>query len=165
MLHLNRVQFFGRMGTEPVLTVIPGTEAKVVAMDVALTTVWREGGERRERVDFHFVEFPDRLADIAMRGGYRGAPILVEGELVNDFITDSTGAEHRTSIIVAKQLQFLEARRPAPAKAQASTSETASEAPSAAPAAPVASPAAETPPAPAPAPSPVSAPVPAAAET
>lgn len=85
MAYLNRVQFIGNVGQDPVFK-DHGNDFVTASFSLATTKTWRDSKtqQRKERTDWHRIEVSGRLAEIVRDIVGQGDELYVEGELQTD---------------------------------------------------------------------------------
>uniref|UniRef100_A0A6M2E472 Putative single-stranded dna-binding protein mitochondrial n=1 Tax=Amblyomma tuberculatum TaxID=48802 RepID=A0A6M2E472_9ACAR len=112
---INQVTLLGRVGIEPQLR---GTDANpVVVFTLATNSNYRyETGEVQQKTQWHRISvFKPFLRNSVHQYTRKGSRVLVQGRLVYGEVTDTKGATHVTSTVVADDVIFLSqgARTPA----------------------------------------------------
>ena len=115
MASINKVILIGNLGRDPEVRYMPNGTA-VATVSIATTDTWKDkdSGEKRERTEWHRVEFFSRLAEIVGEYLKKGSKIYVEGSLQTDKWQDKqSGQDRYTTKIVARQMQMLGGRNDA----------------------------------------------------
>jgi single-strand DNA-binding protein len=124
MASVNHVQILGNVGKDPELRYSTSGTA-FCTLSIATNRSWKdkESGEKREEVEFHRVNFNDRLAEIVGEYVKKGKQVYVMGRLKTRKWQDKEGRDTYTTEIIASELQLLggkdegaaTSRAPAPA--------------------------------------------------
>lgn len=112
MASVNKVIIVGNLGRDPEVRYSPDGNA-ICNLSLATTSQWKDkaSGERREETEWHKVVMYNRLAEIAGEYLKKGRPVYIEGRLKTRVWQDKeTGADRRTTEIVADQMQMLGGR-------------------------------------------------------
>lgn len=111
MRGVNQVTLLGTLGADP--------ETRYTADGTCITTArmatneqWTDkvSGEKKERTEWHRVQFFGRLGEIAGEYLKKGRAAFVQGQLRTDKYTDKDGVERYTTSIRASELQLLGGR-------------------------------------------------------
>lgn len=109
---VNKVILIGNLGKDPEVRYMP-SGAAVASVTIATSESWKDKqtGEKKERTEWHNVEFFNRLAEIAGEYLKKGSKVYVEGSLRTDKYQDkTTGADRYITKIVASEMQMLDSR-------------------------------------------------------
>jgi len=109
MSSVNKVILIGRLGREPEIKAFQNGD-KIANLALATSERWRDkqGGEMREKTEWHRVTLHDRLAEIAQQYLHKGDNIYIEGKLQTRKFKDSNGTERSiTEIHSWSGLQML----------------------------------------------------------
>ncbi|MFZ5594502.1 MAG: single-stranded DNA-binding protein [Pseudomonadota bacterium] len=109
---VNKVILIGNLGKDPEVRYMPSGSA-VANITVATSESWKDKqtGEKKERTEWHNVEFFNRLAEIAAEYLKKGSKVYIEGSLRTDKYQDkTTGADRYITKIVASEMQMLDSR-------------------------------------------------------
>lgn len=109
---VNKVILIGNLGKDPEVRYMP-SGAAVANVTVATSESWKDKqtGEKKERTEWHNVEFFNRLAEIAGEYLKKGSKVYIEGSLRTDKYQDkTTGADRYITKIVASEMQMLDSR-------------------------------------------------------
>ncbi|MDX1253111.1 MAG: single-stranded DNA-binding protein [Gammaproteobacteria bacterium] len=109
---VNKVILIGNLGKDPEVRYMPSGSA-VANVTIATSESWKDKqtGEKKERTEWHNVEFFNRLAEIAGEYLKKGSKVYIEGSLRTDKYQDkTTGADRYITKIVASELQMLDSR-------------------------------------------------------
>jgi single-strand DNA-binding protein len=119
MASVNKATILGTAGRDCEIRYLPSGKA-VASVSIATNSKYKnkETGEVTEEVQWHRIQFFDRLAEIAGEYLKKGRPVYVEGRLKYGKYTDKDGAEKNTCDIVATELQLLGGREDGAAPAQ-----------------------------------------------
>lgn len=105
MASLNKVTLIGRLGKDPIISVMQ-SGSKVANFTVATSETWKDKatGERKERTEWHnVVIMAPTLADLAERYLQKGNQVYIEGKLQTRKWTDKNGLERYTTEVVVGQ--------------------------------------------------------------
>jgi single-strand DNA-binding protein len=108
---VNKAILIGNLGNDPVIRYTPNGTA-VAKISLATSDVWREkqSGELKDRTEWHWVVFFNRLAEIVGQYLHKGSKIYVEGILRTRKWQDKNGIERYTTEIIANEMQMLDAK-------------------------------------------------------
>ena len=109
MASVNKVIIVGNLGRDPEVRYLPNGGA-VASISIATTDRWsdKQSGEKRERTEWHRIEFFGRLAEIAGEYLKKGSQVYIEGNLRTDKWQDKeTGKDRYTTKIIAREMQML----------------------------------------------------------
>jgi single-strand DNA-binding protein len=104
---LNKHMLIGRIGKDPE---IRETQfGKIVGASIATTARWkdRQTGERKEKTEWHRLDFFGETAKIAAEYLKKGMLIYAEGESGTRKYTDKTGIERYSTSVNVKNFQML----------------------------------------------------------
>lgn len=104
----------GNVGKDPEVRYLDGNNgmsgnAKVATLTLATTERYRDrnGGEIREKTEWHNIVAWRSLADLAEKFIRKGIQIYVEGKLTTRSWTDQSGNKRYTTEVVADSIQLL----------------------------------------------------------
>ncbi|MBK8231984.1 MAG: single-stranded DNA-binding protein [Candidatus Eisenbacteria bacterium] len=105
---LNKVMLIGNLGSDPEVRQIPSGQA-VANFNLATTESWggRDGGERKEKTEWHRIVIYGRLAEIAGQYLKKGRQVYLEGRLQTRQWQDQQGQKRYTTEIIAQQMVML----------------------------------------------------------
>lgn len=113
-MSLNKVMLIGNVGEDPEVRYLDGNNgmsgnAKVATLTLATTERYRDrnGGEIREKTEWHNIVAWRSLADLAEKFIRKGTQIYVEGKLTTRSWTDQSGNKRYTTEVVADSIQLL----------------------------------------------------------
>lgn len=113
-MSLNKVMLIGNVGKDPEVRYLDGNNgmagnAKVATLTLATTERYRDrnGGEIREKTEWHNIVAWRSLADLAEKFIRKGTQIYVEGKLTTRSWTDQSGNKRYTTEVVADSIQLL----------------------------------------------------------
>ncbi len=109
---VNKVILIGNLGKDPEVRYMP-SGAAAASVTIATSESWKDKqtGEKKERTEWHNVEFFNRLAEIAAEYLKKGSKVYIEGSLRTDKYQDkTTGADRYITKIVASEMQILDSR-------------------------------------------------------
>jgi single-strand DNA-binding protein len=108
---VNKAILIGNLGSDPVIRYTPNGTA-VAKISLATSDVWREkqSGELKDRTEWHWVVFFNRLAEIVGQYLHKGSKIYVEGILRTRKWQDKNGVERYTTEIIANEMQMLDSK-------------------------------------------------------
>lgn len=108
---VNKVILIGNLGSDPVIRYTPNGTA-VAKISLATSDVWREkqSGELKDRTEWHWVVFFNRLAEIVGQYLHKGSKVYVEGILRTRKWQDKNGIERYTTEIIANEMQMLDSK-------------------------------------------------------
>ena len=111
MASVNKVILIGNLGADPEIRYFPSGGA-VTSIRIATTETWndKQSGEKRERTEWHRIEFFGRLAEIVKEYLKKGSPVYVEGRIQTDKWQDKDGNDRYTTKIIAREMQMLSSR-------------------------------------------------------
>lgn len=86
MSNANRAILLGRLGNDPDVGVIPGTQTVAAKLSIATTEKWRDkqSGEQKEKTTWHNVKAYGRTAEVIRDYLKKGALVYIEGSMQND---------------------------------------------------------------------------------
>ena len=98
----------GRLGKDPEVRYSP-TGTAFARFSLATTEVWQsQGGEKKERTDWHNIEAMGKTAEFCEKYLNKGRMVLVEGKLHYDQWTDKDGQKRTATKIAASSVTPLE---------------------------------------------------------
>ena len=98
----------GRLGKDPEVRYSP-TGTAFARFSLATTEVWQsQGGEKKERTDWHNIEAMGKTAEFCEKYLNKGRMVLVEGKLRYDQWTDKDGQKRTATKIAASSVTTLE---------------------------------------------------------
>ena len=107
---LNKVMLIGRLGADPEMRYTPSGQA-VATFNVATNEVWKDKeGNLQERTDWHRVVVWRHLAERANEYLKKGSRVYIEGQLQTRSWEDKDNVKRYTTEVVARDMQFLDAR-------------------------------------------------------
>ncbi len=112
MASVNKVIIVGNLGGDPEVRYFPNGDA-YVSVSIATTDRWsdKQSGEKRERTDWHRVQFTGRLAEIVGEYLKKGSSVYIEGNLRTDEWQDKESGQKRyMTKVIARQMQMLGGR-------------------------------------------------------
>jgi single-strand DNA-binding protein len=107
---VNKVIILGNLGRDPELRYTQTGQA-VANFTMATTEKWGEGGDRKEKTEWHRVVAWGRTAELCAQYLAKGRSAYVEGRLQTREWEDKDGHKRTTTEIVAFSVQFLGAPR------------------------------------------------------
>jgi len=107
---VNKVILIGNVGQDP--EQMYTGERSVTKLNLATSQQWTDAnGNRKESTEWHRVVFFRKIADIVAEFVKKGSKIYVEGTLkTNKWQDKETGLDRYTTEIIAKEVQFLDAK-------------------------------------------------------
>lgn len=106
----SHVTIAGRLGKDPEVRYSP-TGTAFARFSLATTEVWQsQGGEKKERTDWHNIEAMGKTAEFCEKYLNKGRMVLVEGRLRYDQWTDKDGQKRTATKIAASSVTPLEKR-------------------------------------------------------
>lgn len=108
MASVNKVILIGNLGRDPEIRYSPNGDA-VSSITIATTENWkdRSSGERKERTEWHRVNFFGKLAEVVAMHLKKGASVYIEGSLRTRKYKDKDGTEKSVTEIRADSMQML----------------------------------------------------------
>ena len=98
----------GRLGRDPEVRYSP-TGTAFARFVLATTEAWKsQGGEKKERTDWHNIEAMGKTAEFCEKYLNKGRMVLVEGKLRYDQWTDKDGQKRTATKIAASSVTPLE---------------------------------------------------------
>ena len=98
----------GRLGRDPEVRYSP-TGTAFARFVLATTEAWKsQGGEKKERTDWHNIEAMGKTAEFCEKYLSKGRMVLVEGKLHYDQWTDKDGQKRTATKIAASSVTPLE---------------------------------------------------------
>lgn len=115
-MNYNKAIIAGRVTANPELRTTPNGQS-VTSFGVATNQKWTDkNGKPQESVEFHNIVAWGRKAELASQYLMKGGLVLIEGRLQTRSWTDKEGQIQRTTEILADNIQFGPALKPAPQK-------------------------------------------------
>lgn len=111
-MSLNKVMLIGNLGADPEMRYTANGQA-VANLRLATTERWggRDGGEQKEKTEWHRVIAFGRTAEAAAEYLRKGSKAYIEGRIQTREWEDKQGQKRWTTEIVASQVLFLDGRR------------------------------------------------------
>ena len=119
---LNKVQFIGRLGSNPE---IKFTQSGVARVNISLATnrEWTKDGEKVKKTDWHNLVFWDKGAEILERYCKKGKLLYIEGRLETRKWEDGEGRTRYTTEVVVNNFQMVGGKDDHSNEAEARTTE------------------------------------------
>ena len=104
---LNKVMLIGNVGSEPDVRVI-GSGVKVAKLSLATNRTWTDkSGQQQEKVEWHRLNFWDRLADLVEQYVRKGDRLYVEGSIEYSQQQDDQGHTRYFTDIRVREMVML----------------------------------------------------------
>jgi len=118
MKGVNKVIIVGNLGKDPETRAMPSGSG-ITNITVATSESWKDKttGQSQERTEWHRIVFFGRLGEIAAQYLRKGSKVYVEGSLRTRKWQDKTGADRYSTEIIGSEMQMLDSKGDAPAKA------------------------------------------------
>ena len=115
---LNLCQFIGRLGKDPETSATP-SGTTVTKVSIAVGGQWKDSsGQKKESTTWLSVVAFGKLAEIMGQYLKKGSKIYLSGKMSVRKWQDKSGQDRYTTEIIAGDMQMLEGRSDAPAKAE-----------------------------------------------
>ena len=106
-MSLNKVILIGRLGREPECRYMPNGDA-VCNFSIATTESWKDqGGQKKERTEWHAITLYRKLAEIAAKYLQKGSLVYLEGKIQSRKYTGKDGIERTAYEIVCSEMKML----------------------------------------------------------
>lgn len=107
---INKVILIGHLGNDPEMRYTPAGTA-ITNVRLATTSVWKDkNGIPQEKTEWHYIVLFNRRAEVSGSFLKKGSKIYIEGSLQTRKWQDKDGVDKYTTEILAKDVQFLDAR-------------------------------------------------------
>lgn len=108
---INKVILIGNLGNDPEIRYTP-SGSPVAKISLATSEGWRDKqtNELKERTEWHWIVFFNRLAEIVGEYLHKGSKVYIEGSLRTRKWVDKNGADRYTTEIVANTMQILDSK-------------------------------------------------------
>jgi single-strand DNA-binding protein len=107
----NKVTLIGRLGKDVEIRYTQ-SQMKIAKFTVATSRYWNDAnGNRQEKTEWHNIVAFGKLAELAERMLYKGALVMVEGEIRYNDYTDNSGQKRYFTEISANQFLILSPKR------------------------------------------------------
>lgn len=96
MASVNKVILIGNLGKDPEMRYLPNGDA-VAVFSIATTEQWKDkSGAKKERTDWHRVEFIGRTAEVCGEYLKKGSTVYIEGRIQYDQWDDKATGEKKS---------------------------------------------------------------------
>lgn len=107
----NKVTLIGRLGKDVEIKYTQ-SQIKMAKFTVATSKHWTDNnGSRQEKTEWHNVTAFRKLADLAEKLLYKGALVMVEGEINYNEYTDNQGVKKYFTQILASQFLIMSPKK------------------------------------------------------
>jgi single-strand DNA-binding protein len=115
---VNRIFLIGNLGRDPEMSYTPSGKA-VTKFTLAVNRMQRnrESGEAQKETDWFSIVAWDRLAETCNTYLHKGSKVFIEGRIQSRKYTDKNGVERTVWDVTASDMQMLDSKEGAPARA------------------------------------------------
>lgn len=115
---VNRIFLIGNLGREPEMSYTPSGKA-VTKFTLAVNRIQRnrESGETQKETDWFNIVTWDRLAETCNNFLHKGYKVFIEGRMQSHKYTDKNGVERIAWEVTASDMQMLDSKEGAQARA------------------------------------------------
>ncbi|HEY7350581.1 MAG TPA: single-stranded DNA-binding protein [Ktedonobacterales bacterium] len=115
---INRIFLIGNLGRDPEMSYTPSGKA-VTKFTLAVNRVQRnrETGETQKETDWFSIVAWERLAETCNTYLHKGSKVFIEGRMQSRKYTDKNGVDRTVWDVVASDMQMLDPKEGAPARA------------------------------------------------
>lgn len=108
-MSLNKILLIGNLGKDPDVRYLPSGKP-VASFSVATNRRYKIEGEVKSEVEWFRVVAFGRLAEICSEFLKKGKPVFVEGRMRTNSWTDTEGAKHTKTEVIAEAMQLIGSR-------------------------------------------------------
>jgi single-strand DNA-binding protein len=110
MKGVNQVNLLGRVGKDPEVKAV-GDGKTVCRFNMATSEVWKDAnGQKQERTEWHRVVIWGKLGEICGLYVKKGSMVYVQGKITTRNWEDKDGVKKYSTEIIARDVQFLDAK-------------------------------------------------------
>jgi len=116
----NQISLIGNLGRDPEMSYTPsGTAVTKFSLAVNRRQRNKESGERQEETDWFNIVAWQQLAEICNNYLHKGSKVFIQGRMQSHKYTDKNGVERVAWDVIVSDMEMLDPKQSAPARAGA----------------------------------------------